>query len=124
MESGFFISMAEVQGVRAALGLIAAQAIAKLGIPPIPIPHPSQHFPAWKDYCDVLEEHARVEGKAADYSDAVPVGLGVADRDAVDPCTREPGLPVNQRDHPRCLRGFIRVLCATRAGRNRSPVDQ
>jgi len=111
MESGFFISMAEVQGVRAALGLIAAQAIAKLGIPPIPIPHPSQHFPAWKDYCDVLEEHARV-------------GLGVADRDAVDPCTREPGLPVNQRDHPRCLRGFIRVLCATRAGRNRSPVDQ
>src|SRR6185503_1683464 len=75
------------EDVRAALSLIAAQAIAKLGIPPIPIPQPLQYFPAWRDYCDVLEEHARLEGKPADYSNDIPVGLGAADRDAVDPCT-------------------------------------
>ena len=74
--------------IRAAFGLFAARVIEKLGIQPIPIPRPLEHFPAWKLYCEVGEEIARLQGKTIDLSDAVPLGLGATDCDAVDPCTR------------------------------------
>jgi len=74
--------------VRAAFGLFAARVIEKLGIQPIPTPQPLEHFPAWKLYCEVEEELARLQGKTIDLSDAVPFGLGATDCDAVDSCTR------------------------------------
>ena len=74
--------------VRATFSLIAARAIEKLGIPPIPIPQPSQYFPDWKFYCEVKAGLARLEGKEMDLSDAIPYGLAVVDLDAVDPCSR------------------------------------
>jgi hypothetical protein len=73
--------------VRATFSLFAARAIQKLGIPPIPLPQPSQHFPDWDLYCRI-EEETRPRRKPVDLSDAVPYGLGVVDRDAVDTCTR------------------------------------
>jgi hypothetical protein len=74
--------------LRAAFSLIAARAIEKLGILPIPIPQPSQNFPDWRLDCQLVEEMALAEGKPIDLGDAVPFGLGVVDRDAVDPCSR------------------------------------
>jgi hypothetical protein len=74
--------------VHATFSLFAARAIQKLGIPPIPVPQPCQHFPDWVLYCRILEEMAGRNRKPIDLSDAVPYGLGVVDRDAVDPCTR------------------------------------
>jgi hypothetical protein len=67
----------QTDGVCADFSLFAARAIEKLGIPPIPVPQSCQHFPDWNRFCDILG-----------LSDAVPFGLGVVDRDAVDPCTR------------------------------------
>jgi len=63
----FHLDRRGTEEVRAALGLIAAQAIAKLGTPPIPIPQPSQHCPSWTDYCAEREEQALLNGKAADF---------------------------------------------------------
>jgi hypothetical protein len=74
--------------VLAAFSLIAARAIEKLGIPPIPIPQPLQYDPQWRLYCQAKEEMALLGGGTIDLSDTVPFGLGVVDRDAVDPCTR------------------------------------
>jgi hypothetical protein len=75
-------------GLRATFSLIAAHAIRKLGIPPIPVPEPLQHCPHWKVYCAVEEDLARRQGEALDLSDSVPYGLDTVDLDAVDPCTR------------------------------------
>jgi hypothetical protein len=73
---------------RAAFCLVAAKAVEKVGIPPIPIPKPLQYDPQWSLYCRLEEEMALREGKTIDLSDAVPLGLGEVDKDAVDPCTR------------------------------------
>jgi len=51
----------------------------------MPPPQPSQHFPNWELY---IEEVALEVKETSDLSNAVPYGLGVTDRDAVDPCTR------------------------------------
>jgi hypothetical protein len=76
----------EADEARADFSLTAAKAIEKLGIPPSPIPAPTEHFPHWRMYCSAEEEFARKSGKDIDLSDAVPFGLGEEDRDAVDPC--------------------------------------
>lgn len=75
-------------GLRATFSLIAAHAIRKLGIPPIPVPEPLQHCPHWTVYCNLEEDLARREGKELDLSHAVPYGLSKVDLDAVDPCAR------------------------------------
>ena len=68
--------------------LIAAEAIEKLGIPPLPIPTATMHFPLWSEYCKAHERLASRAGTPMDLSDAVPYGLESVDGDAVDPCTR------------------------------------
>jgi hypothetical protein len=73
---------------RAKFSLIAARAIQKLRIPPVPVPQPLQHCPHWTDYCRAEEEMARRAGRVRDLSNAVPYGLDKTDGDAVDPCTR------------------------------------
>ena len=72
----------------AAFALAAARAIEKLGVAPIPPPKPREHCPYWDAYCGMEEEIARRQGRTIDLSDAVPIGLGMVDRDAVDPCSR------------------------------------
>jgi hypothetical protein len=74
--------------IRAGFTLVAAHAIEKLGVPPVPIPEPLQYCPHWADYCDVEEEMARQVGQTIDMSGKVPYGLETVDRDAVDPCSR------------------------------------
>lgn len=71
--------------VRATFSLLAARVIKKLGISPIPTPQPSQHFADWDLYCRTLGE---ISGPNREPIDAVPYGLSVEDRDAVDPYTR------------------------------------
>jgi hypothetical protein len=74
--------------MRARFCLVAARAVEKLLIPPIPVPQARQHCPHWTEYCKVEEELAGLAGRVLDLSDAVPYGLGIVDADAVDPCTR------------------------------------
>ena len=73
---------------RATFSLIAARAIEKLGIPPVPVPKPLQHCPHWTESCRAEKEFARQAGKIRGLSGAVPYGLDRVDWDAVDPCTR------------------------------------
>jgi hypothetical protein len=78
----------ELEERRASFSLFAACAIRKCGIPPVPVPRALQYCPHWKTLCASEEEFARLAGKSLDFSDAVPLGLGTIDLDAVDPCTR------------------------------------
>ena len=78
----------ETNEARARFGLFAARAIQKLRISPLPTPLARQHFPDWDRYCQIEEDMARSSGRAIDLSKAVPYGLGVVDKDAVDPCIR------------------------------------
>jgi hypothetical protein len=80
-------SRRENEEVRADFSLIAARAIARLGLSPTPLPDPLQHDPQWRLYCRTEEELALLSGKKIDLSNAVPC-LGDVDKDAVDPCTR------------------------------------
>jgi hypothetical protein len=84
----FFPRGERTENALASFTLVAAHAIAKLGMLPIPIALPLQHDPLWTLSCQAEEDQARREGKTIDLSDAVPYGLGEVDRDAVDPCTR------------------------------------
>jgi hypothetical protein len=78
----------DTQEIRADFSLAAARATEKIGLSPKPLPQALQHDPEWNLYCQLEEETARRMGRTADMSDAVPYGLGVIDRDAVDGCTR------------------------------------
>ena len=49
--------------LRANFTLIAAHIIEKLGIAPIPVPHPVQYCPHWADECGVEEGMARNVGQ-------------------------------------------------------------
>lgn len=73
---------------RATFGLIAARAIKKLGIAPRPIPKSSEYFPAWRLYGETKEEFFCKADRHTDLTDAVLLGLGVAGREAFDPCSR------------------------------------
>lgn len=128
---------------RAAFGLAAARAIEKLGIVPIPIPQALEYDSRWNLYRQMEEEMALRQGKTIDLSDVVPFGLGQADRDAVDQCSRAlartaaarkysfPDLRewhiyhprrdegLSQRSDSRCLRSLSRILHAASEGRDR-----
>ena len=66
---------------RAEFALLAVKAIAKMGIPPIPIPTPLEHDPN-------IREQVRLLGGTDNDEVLTPHGLGEADKDAVDPSTR------------------------------------
>lgn len=78
----------ETEEARAAFTLLAAEAMARLGIAPLPVPQPEQHFPDWGRFIGHFQEKAERAGRTTDLSGSVPYGLGKEDRDAVDPSTR------------------------------------
>jgi hypothetical protein len=47
---------------RATFGLIAAHIIAKLAIPPVPVPQPLEYCPRWKMSCNAEEESVPKSG--------------------------------------------------------------
>ena len=74
--------------MRAAFSAFAACAIGKLGIPPIRVPQPCEHFPDWRQSRPIEQGFTRGNREAVDLSDCVPYGLGTEDHDAVDAWTR------------------------------------
>jgi hypothetical protein len=90
-EYGIWVLRLDAVGTEEAVAVFtvfAAHVVEKLGIEPQPLPQPSEHDPQWEQYLQIEEEGARLQGKTLDLADTVPYGLGVIDRDAVDPCTR------------------------------------
>ncbi len=73
---------------RAQFSLLAARAINMLALAPSPIPSATEFFPHWGLCREAEEDLTYPAGQSNNPSDAVPRGLGTADLDAVDPCSR------------------------------------